>query len=84
MQCNWQKTKLQNIGSGTPPLHAQDDGCVTLDLRKRIRLASNVMGQLDAVWRHSRFSFSPSFICIFLYSIVLSAVLVGSMNTEAR
>jgi len=23
MHCNWQKTKLQNIGSGPPPLPAQ-------------------------------------------------------------
>jgi len=26
MHCNWKKTKLQNIGSGPPPLRAQVNG----------------------------------------------------------
>jgi len=52
------------------------DGWVTSDVYKQIRLASSIMGQLDAVWRHSRLSLT---VKLRLYtSLVQSVLLYGS------
>jgi len=42
MHCNWQKTKLQNIGSGPPPLPAQVNGQAAESVTKFTYLGSDI------------------------------------------
>jgi len=42
MHCNWKKTKLQNIGSGPPPLHAQFNGQMVEYVSKFTYLGSDI------------------------------------------
>ena len=50
----------------------------------KLGLTSSIMGQLDAVWRHSRLSLTMK-LCLYVYlsSAVCSDMWVGSMDNEA-
>jgi len=73
-----------HLPTGTSFQTFTSDGWVMSHVHKWIELASSIMVQLDAVWRHSRLSLNMKPPSLFLCSAVCSAVWTGSMDVKAR